>query len=263
VQKQSDLIHGQVGKMTMNKRRKNSTKSLDTVLGNETENPILQLERRVTQLEKDVATLKRQVEWPAFTRNALTAKKIKPGVKERIEDEQLFKCRDGLIRWLEAYWPWLEDRLYQAKSAEEVGAILEAVSEEPYLRRDWQKRLLPNPQPLFDFISDQRFRRNLPTATVKDALDGSWNDVTCRRATNKLPARQVANAMAGVPDIGWRRSLDRCSVQPSSVRIALNMDLYYREVYGIPIPANRDLTNATSPVPRSSMLVSNVSKAGR
>src|SRR5439155_21852311 len=149
----------------MNKRRKNSTKSLDTVSGNGTENPISQLERRVAQLEKDVATLKRQVDWPGFTRNAPTEKKVKPGVKERIEDELLFKYRDGLIRWLEAYWPWMEDRLYQAKTAEEVGAILEAASEEPYLRRDWQKRLLPNPQPLFDFMSNDRFRRNLPMAT--------------------------------------------------------------------------------------------------
>jgi hypothetical protein len=54
----------------------------------------------------------------------------------------------------------------------------------------------------------------------------------------------------GVPDVGWRRSLDRCSAQPSSVHMALNMDLYYREVYGLPIPADRDLTGVYSPVPK-------------
>ena len=196
------MIHGQGRETGDERRRKDSTKTLDTVLGSEAENPILQLERRVAQLEKDVATLKRQAEWPRPNQDVLTEKKIKPGVKERIVDELLFKYRDGLIRWLEAYWPWMESRLYQAENAEEVGAILEAASEEPYLRRDWQKRLLPNPQTLFDFISDRRFRRKLPKATVKDALDGSWDDETCRRATNKLSARQIANAMAGVPDIG-------------------------------------------------------------
>jgi len=48
----------------------------------------------------------------------------------------------------------MEDRLYRATSAEEVGAILEAVSKKPDLRGNWQKRLLPNPAGLFDFISD-------------------------------------------------------------------------------------------------------------
>jgi hypothetical protein len=65
----------------------------------------------------------------------------------------------------------LEGRLLRARSAEEVGAILEAVSEEPHLRRNWQNWLLPNPAQLFDFISDERFRKTkLPQATVKDAF---------------------------------------------------------------------------------------------
>jgi len=136
----------------MNKRRKKSREAIDTVSGNQPQNPISQLEARVAQLEKDVAALKRQAEWPAQTQDAPTNKKLKPGIKERIEDERLFKYRDGLIRWLEAYWSWMEGRLYEARTAEDVGAILEAASEEPYLRRDWQKRLLPNPHALFDFV---------------------------------------------------------------------------------------------------------------
>jgi hypothetical protein len=204
----------------------------------------------VAQLEKDVAWLKRQAEWPGPFSEAPTEKKVKPGVKEKIEGELLFKCRDGLIRWLEAYWPWMEARLLGAEVAEDVGAILEAASEEPDFRREWQKRLLPNPAALFDFINNGRFRKNLPMATLKDALDRSLNDERCKRAANQLPTRQIANAMAGVPDIGWRRSLDRCSVRPSSVPIALNMDWYYRETYGLQIPVDRDLTGATSPVPR-------------
>ena len=43
-----------------------------------------------------------------------------------------------------------------------------AVSEEPDLRRDWQKRLLPNPAALFDFIYDERFRKTkLPNVNRK------------------------------------------------------------------------------------------------
>jgi hypothetical protein len=65
----------------------------------------------------------------------------------------------------------MEDRLCRAGRAEGVGAILEAVSEPPDLRRDWQKRLLPNPAALFDFISNERLRKTkLPKATVLGPL---------------------------------------------------------------------------------------------
>jgi hypothetical protein len=125
------------------------------------------------------------------------------------------------------------------------------LSQEPDLRRNWQKRLLPNPAALFDFISDERFRKTkLPMATVKDALTLPVDDDRRRRAANQFPARQIANAMAGVPDIGWRRSLDRCSAKPSGTYLAVNTDLYYRRVYGLPIPGALDLTRAYSPVPK-------------
>jgi hypothetical protein len=246
-----DLIHGQDRKMAKNAHKKNSTRGLDKVLEDRPQNALSELEQRVVHLEKDVEILKQLTRWPLFNKEAPTDTKKKPGVKERIEDGELFNYRDGLTRWLEAYWPWLEDRLVGAGSPEEVGAILEAVSEEPELRRNWQKRLIPNPAALFDFICSERFRKTkLPKATVKDALTLPVNDDRRKRAANQLPARQVANAMAGVPDIGWRRSLDRCSVNPSGAYIEINTDLYYREVYGLPIPEARELIRAYSPVPK-------------
>jgi len=203
--------------MAKNSRQQNSTRGLDKVSGDQPQSATSELERRVIQLENDVAILKQMTRWPVFKKDASIGKKTKPGVKEKIEDEVLFNYRDGLTLWLEAYWPWMEDQLCQARSPEEVGAILEAVSEEPDLRRNWQKRLLPNPAALFDFISDSRFRRTkLPKATVKDALTLPLDDDRRRRAANQFPARQIANAMAGVPDIGWRRSLDRCSATHGS-----------------------------------------------
>jgi hypothetical protein len=245
-----DLIHGQDGKMARNARKQNSTRGLDKVLEDQPRRATSELERRVIQLENDVAILKQLARWPIFNKEARVEKK-KPGVKEKIEDAVLFKYRDGLTLWLEAYWPWMENRLCRAGSAEEVGAILEAVSEQPDLRRDWQKRLIPSPAALFDFISDERFRKTkLPMATVKDALTLPMDDDRRRRAANQFPARQIANAMAGVPDIGWRRSLDRCSANPSTKYIVINTDLYYRELYGLPIPDAQNLTGAYSPVPK-------------
>jgi hypothetical protein len=245
-----DLIRGKDGKMAKNARRENSTRPLDKVSEDQPQRPISELERRVIQLENDVAILKQLTRWPVFNKDE-SLEKTKPGVKERIGDDDLFTWRDGLIRWLEAYWPWLEGRLLGAGSAEEVGAILEAVSEEPHLRRNWQNRLLPNPAQLFDFISDERFRKTkLPKATVEGALIQAVDDDTRRRAANQFPARQIANAMAGVPDISWRRSLDRCSANPSTIRVDLITDIHFRELYGLPIPGPSELMWACSPLPR-------------
>jgi hypothetical protein len=236
--------------MAKNARRQNSTKPLDKVSEDQPQRPISELERRVIQLENDVAILKQLTPWPVFNKDA-SSDKTKPGVKERIGDADLFTWRDGLIRWLEAYWPWLEGRLFGAGSPEEVGAILEAVSEEPHLRRNWQNRLLPNPAQLFDFISNERFRKTkLPKATVKEALIQAADDDIRRRAANQLPARQIANAMAGVPDISWRRSLDRCSANPSTIRVDLITDLHFRYLYDLPIPGPSELTFACGPLPR-------------
>lgn len=247
-----DLIHGQDWKMAKNTRRKKLQRGLDRVLEDQPKSATFELEQRVIQLEKDVEILKQLTDWPLFNKEVVTDDKKKPGVKERIEDGDLFNYRDGLIRWLEAYWPWLEDRLIGAASPEEAGAILEAVSEEPHLRRNWQKRLLPNFAELFDFINNERFRRKtkLPMATVMDALTLSVNDDRRKRAANQFPARQIANAMAGVPDVGWRRSLDRCSANPSGAHMVINAEMHYREIYGLPMPEAREITGASSPVPK-------------
>ena len=90
---------------------------------------------------------------------------------------------------------------------------------------------------------------------MKDALTLPVDDDRRRRAANQFPARQIANVMAGVPDIGWRRSLDRCSANPSTTYLALNTDLYYREVYNLPLPDARKLTGAYSLMPKCFPLV--------
>jgi hypothetical protein len=137
-----DLIHGQDEKMTRNARKKKSIRGLDEGLENQPQSATSELERRVIKLENDVEILKQLARWPVFNKEAPTDERKKPGAKERIEDEDLFKYRDGLTRWLEAYWPWMEDRLCRARSAEEVGAILEAVSEEPRLEAGLAKAAL-------------------------------------------------------------------------------------------------------------------------
>src|SRR5712691_10852450 len=226
----------------MNARKKTLQRPLDTVSQNQPPDRINELERRVAELEKEVAVLKRLGGWPPFGEETKPAKKKKPGIEKKIADEVLFHYRDGLILWLEPIWPWMVERLLAAGTAEGISAVLESVAEEPDLRPEWQKRLLQNPAVLLEFIWDERFRKMLPKTTVSDALTLPWDDTRRRRAANQFPTRQIANAMVGVPDIAWRTSLDRCFEQPSTMFVALNLDMYYRDLYDIPAPENRDLT---------------------
>ena len=83
--------------------------------------------------------------------------------------------------------------------------------------------------------------------------DAGMPPISCPLVRSRTRWRGFRTSAGVAPSI-------RCSVQPSSVHIALNMDLYYREVYGLPIPADRDLTKATSPVARPIKLVSDGSK---
>jgi hypothetical protein len=236
----------------MNARKKNSQGPLDKDLENQQPpDRIAELERQVAKLQRDVAMLKQLSGWPLFPdEDDELEEKRKPGPKEKISDEVLFHCRDGMVLWLERYWSWLEDRLLTARTVEQVIAILEAVAEEPELRPEWQKRLLENPAALHDFLCSKRFRKTPPKTTVIQALNLDWKDKGRPRAANQFPSRQIANAMAGIPDIGWRRSLDRCSTQPSRASVPVNLDMFYREKYSIDAPKDWDLTGASCPVPK-------------
>ena len=73
------------------------------------------------------------------------------GITE-ISNEVLFHYRDGLIRWLDRFWSWLEDRLSVASTIEQVRTLFEAAAEEPELRPEWQRRLLENVVALHEFL---------------------------------------------------------------------------------------------------------------
>src|SRR6266849_2385349 len=102
-----DLIHGQDGKVAMNSRKERLQKPLDGILANQPPDRTAELERRVAQLERDVDRLKSFSGWPIFDNAESSSEKKRPGPKEKIEDPELFRCREGLIIWLEPFWPWM------------------------------------------------------------------------------------------------------------------------------------------------------------
>ncbi len=84
--------------------------------------------------------------------------------------------------------------------------------------------------------------KTLPEATAMDALNMPLNNEKRHRAANQFPSRQIANAMADVPDVSWRSSLDRCTAHPSGAYVPVSMAMYYRDKYNIPISEDLDLT---------------------
>jgi hypothetical protein len=79
----------------------------------------------------------------------------------------------------------------------------------------------------------EKFRRKPPKKTVTDAL-ALYQSEKRQRAANRLPTRQIANAMAGVPKLKWHTSLDKCSEQAYAARVGYNATMYYRMFLGHP-----------------------------
>ena len=75
----------------MNTRKKKSRHSLDKVMADQPPDRITELERRVLQLERDVALLKGLSGSPFFDEVATEPTRQKPGVKPRLSDKELLK----------------------------------------------------------------------------------------------------------------------------------------------------------------------------
>jgi len=232
----------------MNSRKESSSTPLDSLSAKDPADRIAELERRLSAVEKEVAMLKQQSGSFLFGDEISPTEENKRHGREKIADVDLFRYRDGIVLWLEPVWPWMADRLTTARTEDEVRAIIEGVAEVPELRPDWQQRLLENGAALFEFLWHERFRKTLPKQTVVDALSLEIEDERRWRAANQLPARQIANAIAGVPETAWRTSLDRCSAQPSQLPVFLNLEMHYRDVFGLPSLDARYLMGASCPV---------------
>jgi hypothetical protein len=200
------------------------------------------LETRVTELEQQVATLTERVDrlsgviprqyLPGFEE----IDKKKPGPDKNIEDAELFRARDGIVGWLEGVWPEIVQPLLATKDPRKVAAILRSVARPKESQPEWQGRFLRHPARLLDFLNGKKFRRKPPRETVLNALNLPLEDERRKRAANRLPTRQIANAMAGVPKLSWRTSLDRCSKNPCGYLVTISTARHYRAMHAIVEP---------------------------
>lgn len=106
---------------------------------------------------------------------------------------QLERQRDDLINFIEPRWPDLVKHMKMRKGLEHLLHTLKNVS--PGAQTTWPYlHLTENIGALWKFLQSGRY---------------------------KGEPRQIAYAMAGVPDMTWRSSLDACTKQPSRLHINL------------------------------------------
>jgi len=238
-QEMAGMTHGRRAKTDLNARKESQGRLLTDFSGDVQKS----LEAKLANLEARVLQLEERVDLdgiaPSSYYGANDDSKKKPGPDKYIEDVELFRHRDGLVGWLEDVWPEIVKPLLAAGDPSEVAAIFNKVARPKDLQPPWQSRFLAYPAKLLDFLRSEKFRIKPPKKTVIDALNLREEDEKRKRAANRLPTRQIANAMAGLPELEWRTSLDKCSKNPGSYLVALNTDRHYRAMFTIPVPEDR------------------------
>ncbi len=228
------MIHGRSAKLDMNPRSKNRSRLLtgsSESEENSLENRVERLEARIEQMQAEINGIAGMP--PEHFYGAIKSTGTKrPGPDARMNETELLLRRDNLVHWLEQHWPNIVSPLLAAKNPRQVGSVLRAVAPARYARPEWQRDFIGHPAALFSFLHSENFRRKSPKRTAIDALC-SANLEKRARAANRLPTRQIADAMAGVPRVKWRTSLDRCSRTPCTTRVGSEAASHYRTQFGI------------------------------
>lgn len=161
-------------------------------------NRIAELEQSVSELTKRVEELEQRgrFELPK-------PPKLKRGPKPKLRQTQLLNRRDSLIYWLEDNWPELSRAIRSAKTREQLIPTLRRMRplsshyEQPPFIKEW-KQYWPK---LWEFVTESGRYYNNP--------------------------RNIAHALAGIPELSWKRSFDVCSSHPSHLEIQKRAVLDY------------------------------------
>jgi TolA-binding protein len=233
------MTHGRTAKIGRNSRSK---KGKSDVFGLTplAENQEKSLESRVAALEDRIDQMQEEIDRisgiavPAQIQEAIdNIGKPRTDTRQKINEAELLLNRDNLVRWLEEHWPKIVKPLLAAKNPSEIFAVMEAIAAPPDIRPTWQVGIIDNPAKLLEFLRSEKFRRRPPKKTITDAL-ALYKSERRQRAANRLPTRQIANAMAGVPQLKWRTSFDKCVKVPSPCRVGHNTATHYRAALGVP-----------------------------
>jgi hypothetical protein len=232
--------HGRSAKTSGNSQSENRTKDLTRFPekpGNSGSDRFSEIETRLKELRDDVTELRVRLERvegtvPSyFETGIMPSVPKKPGPARSIEDDELLRNRDGLVGWLEEVWPDIAKSLSAAlavRNVDQLAVIFNAAAKKKDLQPPWQSRFLEHCDVLMSFLKSKKFRLKPPRKTILDGLNRPPDDERRKRVANRLPTRQIANAMAGVPKLSWSTSLDRCGRNPCSYLVATKTAEHYR-----------------------------------
>jgi hypothetical protein len=132
----------------------------------------------------------------------LTTPKPKRGRKVDLDPKELVERRNRLISWLERTWPQLSVDLRKATTPQHAMEAIERTKEiQEYAfmpRFYWASDHFPDQ--LWQFIQSKRFRGN---------------------------PRNLAGAMAGLPELSWKRSFDVCTRKENRALQPLDIHAYW------------------------------------
>lgn len=168
-------------------------------------------EKRIASLESSLAVLADRIagsDYPGFTQSDIfsigsigddDSERVKPvpvtlkrGRRPRIPLEDFARRRDFMIMFIEARWPSLVDAFDKRESRESI--LLALAEASPGGEDTWPYRNLTNHiAQLWEFLNSGRYRGE---------------------------PRNIAYAMAGLPELKWRSSLDWGMKNPSPLHIA-------------------------------------------
>lgn len=148
--------------------------------------------------EKRLQAVESRLNW-TFSLPRQQPPAIKPGAKPKLARQDLFERRDRLSDCCGYHWPEFSWAIQPATSAADLRKRLGALNFSEY-REEEAKRLIENCDALWEFTQSRRFHGD---------------------------PRQVADAMAGVPELRWRTSFNVCQANPTRIPLHLRAEKDY------------------------------------
>jgi hypothetical protein len=164
--------------LIMRKARRSTGKSEETTSSQPIDNVLAELRQRVEKLEQIVFfNLGNDLPFSESRRGR--------GRPTKVPVSDLIKRRDALVLWIEENWPEVELAIRKARNAEDLHASLKRArgsGTHPF-------------QPLF-YHQPEKYLQQLWAFLCSDRYHGN--------------PRDIAGAMAGMPELSWKRSFDIC-----------------------------------------------------
>lgn len=153
------------------------------------------IDTRMAEIERRLAGLESRIEggwWRLQLSSPRTSDPARRQTRRTLDDHELQRRRDDLYDYCAYNWPELTRVISKAKSPQDLKQYLEfGFPVEDGYQAEAGKRLVGNSSALWAFTRSGRYHG--------DPL-------------------QVANGLAGVPELKWRTSLNRCSRIPPRIR---------------------------------------------